>query len=168
VDQTAHLPFKSSSILFVCTIKILALYLKMKASNSRYSKCVYFASNALARKIEKLASISWKSVDLSPSHAYLLMVVLDEPGIQPGALVNELLLTPSTITRLLDKLEAKKLVKRTAEGKTINIFPTSRARNLQPQLKKCSDDFLENYSGILGKADSEKLSRHLNKITDKL
>ncbi len=140
----------------------------MKASNSRYSKCVYFSSNALARKIEKLATNSWKSVDLSPSHAYLLMMILDEPGIYPGALVNELLLTASTITRLLDKLETKKLVKRTAEGKTINVFPTSKAHSLQPQLKKCSDKFLENYCSILGKDNSEKLTRALNKITDKL
>ncbi len=140
----------------------------MKASNSRYCKCVYFSSNALARKIEKLANSSWKSVDLSPSHAYLLMTVLDEPGIQPGALVNELLLTPSTITRLLDKLETKKLIKRTADGKAINIFPTSKARNLQPRLKKCSDDFYENYSTILGKEDSDKLAQTLNKVTDKL
>ncbi len=140
----------------------------MKASNSRYSKCVYFSSNALARKIEKLANSSWKSVDLSPSHAYLLMMVLDEPGIQPSALVNELLLTPSTITRLLDKLETKKLVKRTAEGKTINVFPTAKGRSLKAQLKKCSNDFYENYSNILGKEDSEKLAQTLNKITDKL
>jgi DNA-binding MarR family transcriptional regulator len=140
----------------------------IKASNSRYSKCVYFSSNALARKIEKLATNSWRSVALSPSHAYLLMMVLDEPGIQPGALGKELLLTASTITRLLDKLETRKLVKRTAEGKTINVFPTSKARSLQPQLKKCSDDFFENYCSILGKDNSEKLTRTLNKITDKL
>ncbi len=140
----------------------------MKASKSRYSKCVYFSSNALARKIEKLATNSWKSVGLSPSHAYLLMMVLDEPGIQPGTLVKELLLTPSTITRLLDKLETKKLVKRIAEGKTINVFPTSKGRSLQPQLKKCSDHFSENYCSTLGKDNSEKLTKTLNKITDKL
>ena len=43
----------------------------MKISDSRYGRCMYFASNALARKTEKLAVAAWKKEDLSPSHAYL-------------------------------------------------------------------------------------------------
>jgi DNA-binding MarR family transcriptional regulator len=140
----------------------------MKACNSRYSNCVYFSSGALARKIEKLAIDCWKKVDLPPSHAYLLMIVLADPGVQPGMLVNELLLTPSTITRLLDKLEAKKLVRRVADGKGINVFPTTKARNLQPRLDSCNEAFSERYSQLLGREDSEKLAQALNRITDKL
>ena len=140
----------------------------MKAGNSQYSKCVYFSSSALARKIEKMATEAWKRVNLSPSHAYLLMMVLDEPGIQPGALVKELLLTPSTITRLIDKLVEKKLVKRIAEGKIINVYPTTKAKALQPQLKICREEFYENYTGKLGKDESDKLAQALNKITDKI
>ncbi len=77
---------------------------RTKAGSSRYGKCMYFASGALARKIEKIAMRAWAPVGLSPSHAYLLMIVIDEPGVQPSDLVEELLLTPSTITRLMEKL----------------------------------------------------------------
>lgn len=60
-------------------------YLRIvKAADSTYSQCLYFSSNALARKMEKLAIECWKPVGLSPSHAYLLMLVLDNPGIHPG------------------------------------------------------------------------------------
>jgi DNA-binding transcriptional regulator LsrR (DeoR family) len=81
----------------------------MKTIDSKYNGCLYFAANALARKIEKLAIESWKPLDLSPSHAYLLMLVLEEPGLQPGCIANHLQLSPSTITRLIEKLEEKGL-----------------------------------------------------------
>jgi DNA-binding MarR family transcriptional regulator len=129
---------------------------------------MYFSSAALARRIEKLAAGSWKRTGLSPSHAYLLMMVLDDPGIQPGALVEELLLSPSTITRLTDKLEEKKLVYRTAAGKMIKVFPTEKATAMQPELNACVTDFYEKVSAILGREESASLVGALNRITDKL
>lgn len=140
----------------------------MKATESRYCRCMYFSSNALARKIEKLAQQSWKEVNLSPSHAYLLMLAIEQPGIQPSELVNQLLLTPSTITRLIEKLEEKKLVTRTAEGKTTSVYPTAKGKHLQPQLNKCLANFYTSYSTVLGKDDSAKLVQSMNRVTDKL
>src|SRR6185312_10666430 len=102
----------------------------MGTSDSRFCQCLYFSSNALARKVEKLAQESWKPVGLSPSHAYLLMIVIEDPGVQPGTLANELQLQPSTITRLIEKLEQKKLVVRVMEGKITNVYPTSKAKEL--------------------------------------
>jgi DNA-binding MarR family transcriptional regulator len=140
----------------------------MKTSESRYCRCMYFSANALARKIEKLAVESWKKVSLSPSHAYLLMIVTEEPGIQPGSLANEMQLSPSTVTRLIEKLEGKKLVVRITEGKVTNVYPTSKAKELQGKLKGCVNDFFEKYAAILGKDESIKLVQNMNKLADKL
>ena len=140
----------------------------MKAANSKYCQCLYFSSNALARKIEKLANDSWKKVGLTPSHAYLLMLAIEEPGIQPSVLVKQLLLTPSTITRLIEKLEEKKLVVRTTEGKLTNVYPTPKAKALLPDLKDCVNDFYQNYSAIIGKEESARLVANMNKLVDKL
>ena len=140
----------------------------MKTSESTYSRCIYFVSNALARKTEMLAVAAWKPAGLSPSHAYLLMLVLDDPGIQPGALSDELHLTPSTITRLIEKLEEKKLVVRTAEGKTTNVYPTPKAKEMYPLLKKCVKVFYETYTTILGEEESSRLVHSMGKIADKL
>src|SRR5829696_1696000 len=118
----------------------------MKTSSSKYARCLYFTSAALARKVEKLAIESWKKVDLSPSHAYLLAAVLEEPGIQPTALSEHLQLQPSTITRLVEKLEEKKLVVRTTEGKITNVYPTPKAKELQPRMNSCMKEFSEKYS----------------------
>ena len=140
----------------------------MKACESKYAQCLYFSSNALARKIEKLANESWKETGLSPSHAYLLMLVLDDPGIQPTALVEQLLLSPSTITRLMDKLETKKLIIRTTGGKSTNVYPTPKAKALHPQMKQCLDHFYKAYSELAGKDDSSRLVQQMNKVADKL
>ncbi|MBS1917359.1 MAG: winged helix-turn-helix transcriptional regulator [Bacteroidetes bacterium] len=139
-----------------------------KLSDSYYNKCIYFVSNALARKIEKIAQQSWDRVNLAPSHGYLLMLVLEAPGIQPTVLSEELHLTPSTITRLIEKLEQKKLLVRIYEGKTTNVYPTPKAKELLPKLKECVDDFYASYSSALGKEESTKLIQSMNRIADKL
>ena len=141
---------------------------QMKSSESRYNKCLYFTANALARKVEKLAVESWKEVGLSPSHGYLLMIVLEEPGVQPTALSQELQLTPSTITRLIEKLETNKLVIRTTEGKVTNIYPTPKAKGLQPRMKKCVNNFYQKSSVILGQQECNRMVGNMNKLNDKL
>ncbi|MEP7107744.1 MAG: MarR family winged helix-turn-helix transcriptional regulator [Ferruginibacter sp.] len=140
----------------------------MKSSNSRFNKCLYFSANALARKVEKLAAESWKKIGMAPSHAYLLMMVLDEPGAQPGTIANEMQLTPSTITRLIEKLEEKKMVVRASEGKITNVYPTSKAKELYPKMKACLDDFYKKYVEILGTDESIRMVQNMNKLTDKL
>lgn len=140
----------------------------MKTSCSKYAQCLYFTSAALARKVEKLASESWKKVGLSPSHAYLLIAVLEEPGIQPTVLAEHLQLQPSTITRLLDKLEEKKLVIRTTEGKVANVYPTPKAKELSPKMTTCMKDFSEKYNNLLGKEESSQLVKNLARIADRL
>jgi len=140
----------------------------MKTSDSKYCKCLYFTANALARKIEKLAMESWSKVDLSPSHAYLLMLVAEEPGIQPTSLSEHLQLQPSTITRLLEKLESKKLLVRTYEGKLTNVYSTPKGKDLLPKLKECLNEFYSRYSEILGKEESARLVQNMGRIADKL
>ncbi|HEU4633515.1 MAG TPA: MarR family transcriptional regulator [Flavisolibacter sp.] len=140
----------------------------MKIAESKYGQCLYFTSAALARKVEKLATKSWKKVNLSPSHAYLLMAILEEPGIQPMVLSGQLHLQPSTITRLMEKLEEKKLLVRTAEGKITNVYPTPKAKELYPKMKDCLHEFYQQYSQLLGKEDSSRLVEDMAKIADRL
>ena len=140
----------------------------MKSSESKYCNCLYFTTNALARKIEKLATESWKKVNMSPSHAYLLLLVLEEPGMQAGQIAEQLQLTPSTITRLIEKMEEKKLVIRATEGKLTNVYPTQKGKDLKPQLKQCVEEFSEKYVKILGKEESKTFIRNMNIMADKL
>lgn len=140
----------------------------MKTSESKFCSCLYFTTNALARKVEKLAVESWKKIGLAPSHAYLLKLVIEEPGMQAGVLAEQLQLTPSTITRLIEKLEEKKLVTRVTEGKTTNVFPTQKAKEMKTQIKQCIEEFHEKYVKILGKEESKQFIQNMNTMADKL
>jgi len=140
----------------------------MKTSNSKYAQCLYFTTNSLARKVEKLALESWKPVQLSPSHAYLLLTVLQEPGAQPSQLADELQLQPSTITRLVQKLEDSKLVVRTTEGKITNIYPTPKAKELYPKMQACLQQFNQKCAQVFTKDESGKLVQLVAGAADKL
>jgi DNA-binding MarR family transcriptional regulator len=148
------------SALYLCAV--------MKTSCSRFAQCLYFMSGALARKMEKLAQESWKPVGLSPSHAYLLLAVLEEPGIQPGVLAEHLQLQPSTITRLMQKLEEKKLVVRTTEGKITNVYPTPKAKELQPKMNSCLQHFYAQTEALVPSTEGSKLLLAMGRVADKL
>jgi MarR family transcriptional regulator, organic hydroperoxide resistance regulator len=140
----------------------------MKATDSIYCKCLYFTASALSRKVEKLAQDSWKKMNLSPSHAYLLMLVLEEPGIQPKSLAAHLQLKPSTITRLVEKLEQKKWLIRTRDGKVANVYPTPKAKDKHEGLKECLHEFYKGYSQILGKEESARFVQTMARVADRL
>ncbi|RYG31892.1 MAG: MarR family transcriptional regulator [Chitinophagaceae bacterium] len=156
-----------SQISFVYTNKNFLSSPCMNTSDSRFSQCLYFSSNAFARKIEKLALESWKPVGLSPSHGYLLMHVIEDPGIQPGVLAQHLQLQPSTVTRLIEKLEDKKLLVRTTEGKTTNVHPTSRAKEMHGKMQACIARFSTAHTALLGKEEGKKMVQQLNKLADR-
>lgn len=98
----------------------------------------------------------------------MLLIILEEPGIQPGKLADEMQLQPSTITRLIEKIEGKKLAVRTYEGKITNVYPTPKAKQLLPAMKNCIKNFHQSYSSILGKEQSAKLVNSITMLADKL
>lgn len=96
------------------------------------------------------------------------MTVLDEPGIQPGALADHLQLQPSTITRLIEKLEEKRLVVRTTVGKITNVYPTPKAKEIHGRMVACIDHFHSAHAALMSKEEGNRLIQTMNKISDKL
>ncbi|VAW65860.1 hypothetical protein MNBD_GAMMA08-1659, partial [hydrothermal vent metagenome] len=80
-----------------------------------FEKCIYFNSNALTRQINKIWDDAFKPFGLSPSHAYVLRLVLDQPGISMKQIAEELELAPSTVTRFIDSLINKKFLTRVTD-----------------------------------------------------
>lgn len=140
----------------------------MKSSESKYARCLYFTSNALARKVEKMAIESWKPAGLPPSHAYLLLMVLEEPGQQPGNISRHLQLTPSTVTRLIEKLEEKKLIIRSTEGKLTSVYPTAKAKQLMPKLTGCLEHFYAASSRLMEPGETATMLSRMHKLADKI
>ncbi|MCA1784895.1 MAG: MarR family transcriptional regulator [Desulfobacteraceae bacterium] len=130
--------------------------------------CLFFNVNAFSRQLLKLAETSFAPLNLSPAHASLLLILFENPGINPKKLGHLLQLTPSTITRFIDSLVKKKLVKRKNCGKTSAIFPTDKGHEIKPAIARAYKAFYLNYTHILGAGHAHSLAHQVNQANGKL
>jgi len=56
--------------------------------------CLFFNTNAFSRLLSKIAENEFKDLKLSPAHGTLMLIVYDNPGINPKDLSRHLQLTP--------------------------------------------------------------------------
>ncbi len=134
----------------------------MKKTEELFHNCLYFTANSLARKVTKMADESFKVTGLSPSHAFLMMLVNDYPGIGPKALGDHLNLAPSTVTRFVDTLIYKGYLTKKAKGKNTFIKITEPGKELLDPIGVAWKNLYHQYSEILG----EKNGQDLTKIVD--
>jgi DNA-binding MarR family transcriptional regulator len=130
----------------------------MKEKESPYCKCLYYSSNALARIMTKMAEDSFAVTGLSPSYAFVVMSVNKNPGILSGELAELMMLTPSTVTRLLEKLEEQELVKRVTEGRNTLVFPTRTSVALNEEILKGWQELYHRILAVLGSETSANLT----------
>ena len=140
----------------------------MDNTDSKYGGCLYYSANALGRVMTRIAEEEFAITGLAPSYAYLLMTVNDNPGIQPGNISRQMQLTPSTVTRLIDKMEHKGLVKRKLDGKFTEVYPTNVSRNLDIKIKKAWSNLYKRYSGLLGEKKGRELTALVQEATKAL
>ncbi|GAB2555329.1 MarR family winged helix-turn-helix transcriptional regulator [Spirosoma aerophilum] len=137
-------------------------------SVTRFSACLLFSANALSRAITAIGDEEFGRFGMCYSHAYMLCEVVGQPGITPSELSETLYLTPSTITRLVEKLEQKHLVRRESEGKKTLIYPTSEGIALQPEIAEAWDRVGKHYSQLIGENDVCKLTHQVFKAAQAL
>lgn len=140
----------------------------MREKDTKYCNCLYYSSNVLARVLTKMADDAFKSVGLAPSYAFLLMTVNNRPGIQPSELSKELQLSPSTVTRLVEKMEHQGYLKRVSEGRATRVEPTDKSRELDSEIRNAWQSLSERYAEVLGERYSEVLTEMTFKATQKL
>jgi len=119
-----------------------------------FEKCIYFNTNALARQVNKIWDDAFKPLGLSPAHAYVLRVVLDQPGISMKQIASELELAPSTITRFVDSLINKDFLMRVSDNedkRETKIFPTQSAKKIHNKLEQTGQQLYANMNQIIGK-----------------
>lgn len=130
--------------------------------------CLYFTVSHLSRTINRMAEEAFAPTGLSPTYAFLLMLTAEKPGITQTELCSALNLMPSTLTRFIDKLEAKKLVIRQSEGKNSLIYLTDTGRALQPDIIEAWGKLYHKYSKILGYEDGDELTKIIYEAARKL
>lgn len=116
-----------------------------------FGRCLFYSSNALARATARVAEEAFAPTGLAPSSAYVLMTVLREPGTSPGHVAEVMMLDRSTVTRLVEGLERRGLVKRLARGRTVSVSPTPAAVEMKAALAACGRDAYARFGRLLGR-----------------
>lgn len=128
--------------------------------------CLFFSTAKLFRALGKTADESFKVTGLSPSYALLLYIVNQHQEI-PQKEIGELLhLTPSTITRFIEKLESKKLLSRKTEGKCVFIKSTEKGIGLQPDIEKAWHNLHIKFEDALSQEETIQFIMICNKLLD--
>ena len=129
---------------------------------------IFFMAGALARKLSTEADEAFATVGLSSSHTLLLLLIRQEPGIRPSELADKLHLKPSTITRLVDKLERRQLVEKESQGRATSIVCTDEGRNEAVKIEQKWTDLLDEKREELGDRYVEVLSEMIANALDTL
>ena len=131
-------------------------------------KCLHFTANSLSRAIGKMAEEEFRVTGVSPSHAFLMMLVNAKPGITQTELADELNLAPSTVTRFIDKLAHNGYLERRTAGKSSKIYPTDKGCQLEETIYAAWHRLFERYSAILGEDHSRELTQLIDQASQKL
>lgn len=140
----------------------------MDKEKSLFHNCLYFTANTLSRVITRMAEEEFKITGLSPSHAFLMMTVNDNPGIGQKELCEHLHLAPSTVTRFVDSLVYRGFLIRKSKGKASKIYSTDKGKHLKKPIGAAWKSLYHRYSKILGSEEGEKLTHLIDKASQKL
>lgn len=107
-------------------------------------ECLYCELNAFTRQFNRMCEQTFtQEAGLSLPHGNLLLLVLSRPGILSKDLSEELVLANSTITRFVDALQKRGLLRRQvsdSDGRAFRIYPTEKAESLHGQLRRARDN----------------------------
>lgn len=130
--------------------------------------CLYFTANTLARVISRMAEEEFRLTGLSPSHAFLMMLVNDQPGIGQKELCEQLHLAPSTVTRFIDALVHKGYLTRQTDGKLSRVHATEDGQALQGEIDDAWKSLHQRYAKILGLKYGDALTAMIDDASTKL
>lgn len=121
-----------------------------------FDHCLYFNTTSLARRLEREWTEAFAMFELSPPQAFMLRVILANPGLRQRELADELSIARPTATRALDFLQTKGLIERRGrdgDGREVCIVPTKDAFAIHAALNKASGAVTSKLKSLLGDAE---------------
>jgi len=136
--------------------------------NELLSDCLYYSSLKLSRMIGKMADEEFRITGLSPTYAFLVSIVNESDGITQKEIGEILHVTPSTITRFIDKLENSGHLERRIEGKNSFIYSTEKGKGIQQDINRAWTNLHDRYKVSFGEEGCKDLTNILNIACAKL
>jgi len=133
-----------------------------------FDRCLYFNLNALTRRVNKIWEQAFSELQLSPAHAYLLRLVIAQPGISQQTIASELKLEKSTVTRFIESLNSKGYITRIKSGREQLIHPSDKSKNIAIQLEQQGQYLYEHMMNDLGKESLIDLVTDIKKTNQRL
>ena len=99
----------------------------------------------------------------------VLCLILERPGITPGELAESLTMTRGAVSKIIDKLETKNWVARSAkpgDGRVQLLFLTRRGSQIHPQLAEMLDQTQRKIFDRLEGDERAALRRLLKKLAE--
>jgi DNA-binding MarR family transcriptional regulator len=115
-----------------------------------------------------MAEDAFRPTGLSPSHAFLMMLVNDTPGIGQKELSEQLHLAPSTVTRFIDSLVYRGYLTRRSDGKASKVYSTKEGENLQILIEEAWKNLHQRYAKVLGLKKGDELTAMIDMASEKL
>ena len=140
----------------------------MTKSKSILHNCLFFTANSLARVITRMAEEEFRLTGVSPSHAFLMMLVNDNPGIGQKELGEQLHLAPSTVTRFIDTLTYKGFLIRQTDGKATKVFATRDGAKLRKPIEDAWKNLHQRYARVLGLNEGDRLTSMIDDASRRL
>ena len=141
---------------------------KCGKNEKEVKSCLYFTISRLFRVVNKVAEDAFGELDICPTHAFLLIILQDEPeGMSVNKISEALTIAPSTVTRFVDKLISKKYVERIKMGKQSLNKITEGGKKIMPQVYKAWDRIFENIENLVdNKNYLKEMSGKIREFTD--
>lgn len=130
--------------------------------------CLFFTANSLARDITRLGEEEFTSIGMTPSYAFLLTLAIESPGISQKEISKSMNMSPSTVSRFIDALVKRDLLRKEMEGRVTYIHPTPKGEQLKKSISEVWSSLYERYSKILGKEHGDELTRLCLEASKKL
>lgn len=133
-----------------------------------FEKNFYFSIAALYRRINKIATQEIAFTGFTPSYAFLILAVKEQPGIRISELAKKLQLEISTVTRLIEKLESRNFIIRDSAPGISRVYLSESGNQIHDNMIAGIKRITSELKSMIGKKATKELGKSIRSTIRKL